>query len=846
MKQIYFYACLLLGSFAAKAQTNPTPQALPYTQNFSVFTGSATTYPAGWQGWTVTGSTSTSYPTAAPSGDQILASGTTAQNSAVSAFVGDAVGKIAFLNTSAALKTFVLAVNTSGVTGVQVSFLAATQRQQTANRIGGMGMQYRVGTSGLFTDVAGSEYQNDGLVDNTAGTGSLNPQTKTVTLPAACNNQPEVQLRWIYREVSGSGNRPGFSVTNITVNNGSTVTPSLTTSGSIADFGNIVVGNNSTSQTFSLSGTNLSGAPGVITVTAPSTDFQVSNNNTLFGATTTIAYASATLASTPVYIRFTPQTAGPKTGNISITGGGVSSAVLVPVSGTGTAAPTPTLTASALTTFANTCINTTAGPNSFTINGSNLTAANVTVGPLTAYTFSTTSGGSYTSSLSLPQTGGIFSQTVFVQFLPTAIQSYNGNIPVAGGGFSGTLNVPVTAAGADNAPTVNTTPANTITTTSAVLGGSIFALGCSNVTSYGIEYSLTNGFANGTGTNAPSSNYVAGSYSSLVTGLASGTTYYFKAYAVNNGGKSYGPQQSFTTASPLISATGITAFGTTCANTTVGPNSFTITGTNLSTANVLVGAVAGFTYSTTSAGTYTSTLSLTQPGGAFIQVVYVKFTPTAAGAVNGSIPVTGGGASSTVNVVVSGTGINTPPTVTTGSASAISRNGATLAATVTASGCSAATSYGIEYSSIGGFADGQGKKVQSSNLAGGTFSTTVNGLVQNSKYYYKAFSANSGGISYGTEMSFTSTAIPAKGLVVYSSPVTRGGTIYFTLNDIKPGHYAAQIFNSLGQLVYQKDMILQVNFVDDYLTIPSSIVSGLYTLQIASIDYRVKKSFMIK
>jgi hypothetical protein len=107
---------------------------------------------------------------------------------------------------------------------------------------------------------------------------------------------------------------------------------------------------------------------------------------------------------------------------------------------------TPTLSASALTGFGNVATGTTAGPNSFTITGLYLSTENVTVGPLTGYTFSTTSGGTYTSSLSIPQSGGSFSQTIYVEFSPVAVQSYNGNIPVGGGGAT-SINVPVTGAG---------------------------------------------------------------------------------------------------------------------------------------------------------------------------------------------------------------------------------------------------------------------------------------------------------------------------------------------------------------------------------------------------------------
>lgn len=218
MLKFYFSLCLSLIILPGIAQTNPSPQSLPYSQNFSAFNGSSTTYPAGIQGWGFgSTATSTSYPTIAPTADQAIANGAAAQNSATSAFVGDAVTKMAFLSTGTNMKAIALALNTTAATGIQVSYLAATQRQQLANRVGAIGLQYRIGTSGAFTNISSTDYQNPGTSDNITGTGSINPQTISVTLPAACENQPILQLRWVYKEVSGSGNRPGFSITNIVV-----------------------------------------------------------------------------------------------------------------------------------------------------------------------------------------------------------------------------------------------------------------------------------------------------------------------------------------------------------------------------------------------------------------------------------------------------------------------------------------------------------------------------------------------------------------------------------------------------------------------------------------------------
>ncbi len=423
-----------------------------------------------------------------------------------------------------------------------------------------------------------------------------------------------------------------------------------------------------------------------------------------------------------------------------------------------TLALTPTLNATTLAAFGNVCINTNPATVPFTITGSALTAGNITVGPLSGYLFGTAASGSFFTTIALPQSGGTFSQDVYVFFFPTAVQSYNGNIPVSGGGASA-ITVAASGAGINTAPTVTTGAASAITAISATTAGSIPAAGCTAVTAYGIEWSLINGFANGSGTQVASTNLSGIDFTSSLTGLSGNTTYYYKAYATNGGGTTYGLQQSFTTAQPAITSTALTAFGNVCTNTTAGPNSVTLTGTNLTAANVTVGPLAGFTFSTTSGGTYTASLSITQPGGAFSQAVFVKFTPVAVQSYNGNIPVAGGGLSATVNVAASGAGVNTAPAVTTGAASAITQTSATLAGTITSTGCTAVTAYGIEYSTTNGFPNGTGTQVASSNLSAGAFTSALSGLAPSTTYYYKAYATNGGGTTYGTQLSFT-TSVP--------------------------------------------------------------------------------------
>ena len=201
----------------AKAQSDPAPQGLPYVQSFSTFTGSTTTYPAGLQGWVVPGSLTTTVLTAAATGNISLFAGQT--NASITPFVGDMSQKIGLLS-GGTVNSLCLALNTTSVTSgnVQLIYTAATQGQIAGGYIDELDLQYRIGNTGGFTTIAGATYRNNALTTtNTAVTTANNPATIYVQLPAACTNQPVVELRWIPRNVSGSGTtHPGFSISYIT------------------------------------------------------------------------------------------------------------------------------------------------------------------------------------------------------------------------------------------------------------------------------------------------------------------------------------------------------------------------------------------------------------------------------------------------------------------------------------------------------------------------------------------------------------------------------------------------------------------------------------------------------
>jgi len=429
---------------------------------------------------------------------------------------------------------------------------------------------------------------------------------------------------------------------------------------------------------------------------------------------------------------------------------------------------TPSISVGAITAFGNVCLNTTTTANTFTITGTNLTTANVTIASLAGFTYST-DNTTYSSSLSITQSGGSYSGTIYVKFTPTLVQSYNGNIVVAGGGVSAGVNRSVTASGVNTTPSITASAATSTSSTSSTIPATISSNGCSSISAYGIEYSTSSGFINGTGTQVAGNNLTGGSFSVPLSGLNPSTTYYYKAFATNSGGTTYSTQGSFTTLTPSISVGAITAFGNVCLNTTTTANSFTITGTNLTTANITIASLAGFTYSTDDI-TYSSSLSITQSGGSYLDTIYVKFTPTAVQSYSGNIGVAGGGVASTVNRSVTGAGVNTAPSVTTGTpATGISQTNATLGGSITANGCTSITAYGIEYSTNNGFTNGTGTQVAASNLSAGAYSVSLSNLTPNTTYYYKAYATNNGGTSYGTQQTVTTSSLDAPTL---NAPIT--------------------------------------------------------------------------
>lgn len=223
-KSLLLLLAAFLISIGSFGQTAPTAQSLPYSQDFSSLAHSSSTYPAGWQGWNVGTAMSSSFRTNAPTGDRALTGSSSA--STTSGGVHNYNGKIGMLGSGSVDPSIALAINTTGHYNVTVSFDAMTIRNPydgSANtRINGLDLQYNVGgITGTWTSVTGLTdgfYQNNTTTQTGSGvTTPQNLQSFSLTLPAACNNQSAVYLRWVNRDISGAGSRASFAVDNISI-----------------------------------------------------------------------------------------------------------------------------------------------------------------------------------------------------------------------------------------------------------------------------------------------------------------------------------------------------------------------------------------------------------------------------------------------------------------------------------------------------------------------------------------------------------------------------------------------------------------------------------------------------
>jgi hypothetical protein len=232
VRHVYVSAALMLAFTATLFFTwvslaDTSPQTIPFAQNWAN-TGLITTtndwsgVPGiiGYRGDGLTGATAVDPQTVVADGSgtpvNVLANQTnpnTNTTGGVAEFDTLANPVVAFQGSGTARAPhLVITLNTTGVSSINVAYNLRDVDGSTDNAVQPVALQYRVGASGNYTNLAAGF-----VADASSGPSLATLVTPvSVTLPAACNNQPVVQVRIITTDAVGSDEWIGVDDISIT------------------------------------------------------------------------------------------------------------------------------------------------------------------------------------------------------------------------------------------------------------------------------------------------------------------------------------------------------------------------------------------------------------------------------------------------------------------------------------------------------------------------------------------------------------------------------------------------------------------------------------------------------
>lgn len=221
-KSILLLAISLLSEEFIAAQTNPSVQTLPYSQNFG--TVAFSTMPAGMQAWTGLSGAAISTQILAeasdPSGDASVGSKTASTTiGGTYSYTSSGNARLYIQTSSSTTKgvdQLVIAINTGSNTSVTVEYDVEAINDQADRSLGSV-LQYRQGNSGSWTTVTssnilyGQSSTNNGDAD---ANGDVDHYSFTISGLAAST---DYQLRWAHWRTSGSGGSVGIAYDNIII-----------------------------------------------------------------------------------------------------------------------------------------------------------------------------------------------------------------------------------------------------------------------------------------------------------------------------------------------------------------------------------------------------------------------------------------------------------------------------------------------------------------------------------------------------------------------------------------------------------------------------------------------------
>jgi len=230
----------------------------------------------------------------------------------------------------------------------------------------------------------------------------------------------------VYVRIVNDSNPGHLLIDDFCWTNFSGTSPTLTVSPTSLTGYSYIFGNGpSTSQSFSLSGTDLDGTQ--VTVTAP-TNYEVSTDNTTFSASVNVSYAAPTLNATTIYVRLKAGLAvGPYNGeNVTCSDDGAASNKTVSNDGE-VLQPTLTVSPSSLTGYTYVFGSGPSSSQNFDLSGSNLDGTQVSVTAPANYEVST-DNTTFTASVNVSYTAPTLNATTIYVRLKAGLSvgTYNG------------------------------------------------------------------------------------------------------------------------------------------------------------------------------------------------------------------------------------------------------------------------------------------------------------------------------------------------------------------------------------------------------------------------------------
>ena len=300
-------------------------------------------------------------------------------------------------------------------------------------------------------------------------------------------------------------------------------------------------------------------------------------------------------------------------------------------------------------------------------------------------------------------------------------------------------------------PTVKTNEVSSVVQDAAICGGVVIDDGGAEVTARGVCWSTSqNPTINGSHTDDGTGE---GDFTSTITGLTAGTTYYVRAYATNEKGTSYGEEKSFMTSIYMdlpklttkeiedITETSATSGGEVVSD---GGAPVIARGICWSTSqDPTIDDNDGMTTDGNGTGTFTSDLvNLTANTTYYVRAYATNVMGTAYGEQR----------SFTTEEEEAEL---TPPTVITSEVIDITETTAVSGGNVTDDGGATVTARGICWSISQNPTIDDNDGITTDGNGTGTFTSDLINLTANTTYYVRAYATNEKGTSYGDEISFT-------------------------------------------------------------------------------------------